>query len=225
MDELCMCVSLIESRLSKVMMCSITQNSYRTHSYQSYRTHTEFISRHNMNELCMYCTIWKSSVCIFELCMYASRRESRLSKVKSSHICVGAPIVARTSHGTYKPAWDVSYICVSCVCVTCRRSRSSGACMSWHTCVMAHMSHTARVRNSCNTYAGVMSHTCHTYKWVMSHICHTYGRVMSHIWISHITHMDKSFHTYGWVLPSDESCRTCEDGTSRTSLRKRWSTS
>jgi len=49
--------------------------------------------------------------------------------------------------------------------------------------------------------------TCH---WVMSHIwmshvthmhesCHTYELVMSHIWMSHVTHMNESCHTYEWV--------------------------
>jgi len=47
--------------------------------------------------------------------------------------------------------------------------------------------------------------------WVMSHIwmshvthmndsCHTYERVMSHIWTSHVTHMNESCHTYEWVM-------------------------
>ena len=47
--------------------------------------------------------------------------------------------------------------------------------------------------------------------WVMSHIwmshvthmiesCHTYEWVMSHIWMSHVTHMNESCHTYEWVM-------------------------
>jgi len=55
-----------------------------------------------------------------------------------------------------------------------------------------------------------MNESWHTYEWVTSHIwmshvthvnesCHTY-RVMSHIWMSHVTHINQSRHTYEWVM-------------------------
>jgi len=37
-----------------------------------------------------------------------------------------------------------------------------------------------------------MSHGTH-----MDESWHTYGCVMAHIWMSHGTHMDESWHTYG----------------------------
>jgi len=40
-----------------------------------------------------------------------------------------------------------------------------------------------------------MSHVTH-----MNGSCHTYGWVMSHIWRSHFTHMNESCHTYKWVM-------------------------
>ena len=45
-----------------------------------------------------------------------------------------------------------------------------------------------------DTYARVHTGT----QGYMSHEpCHTYGWVTSHIWMSHVTHMDESRHTYG----------------------------
>jgi len=40
-----------------------------------------------------------------------------------------------------------------------------------------------------------MSHVTH-----MDESCHTHGWVMSHIWMSHVTHTDESCHTHGWVM-------------------------
>ena len=40
-----------------------------------------------------------------------------------------------------------------------------------------------------------MSHVTH-----MNESCHTYEWVMSHIWMSHVTHMNESRHTYEWVM-------------------------
>ena len=40
-----------------------------------------------------------------------------------------------------------------------------------------------------------MSHVTH-----MNESCHTYEWVMSHIWMSHVTHMNEVCHTYEWVL-------------------------
>ena len=49
------------------------------------------------------------------------------------------------------------------------------------------------------------------FEWVMAHIwmshvthmnesCHTYEWVMSRIWMSHVTHMNESCHTCKWVM-------------------------
>ena len=40
-----------------------------------------------------------------------------------------------------------------------------------------------------------MSHVTH-----MNESCHTYEWVMSHIWMSHVTHTNESCHTYDWVM-------------------------
>ena len=40
-----------------------------------------------------------------------------------------------------------------------------------------------------------MSHVTH-----MDESCHTRGWVMSHTWMSHVTHMDEFCHTHGWVM-------------------------
>jgi len=40
-----------------------------------------------------------------------------------------------------------------------------------------------------------MSHVTH-----MNESFHTYEWVMSHIWMSHVTHMNESWHTYEWVM-------------------------
>ena len=40
-----------------------------------------------------------------------------------------------------------------------------------------------------------MSHVTH-----MNVSCHTYEWVMAHIWMSHVTHMNESCHTYEWVM-------------------------
>jgi len=40
-----------------------------------------------------------------------------------------------------------------------------------------------------------MSHVTH-----MNESCHTHGWVMSHIWMSHVPHMNESCHTHGWVM-------------------------
>jgi len=41
-----------------------------------------------------------------------------------------------------------------------------------------------------------MKESYRTYEWVMSHICIS----MSHIWMSHVTHMNESCHTYERVM-------------------------
>ena len=65
-----------------------------------------------------------------------------------------------------------------------------------------------------------MNESCHTYEWGC-HIwisCIIYEWVMSHIWMSHVTHMNESFHTYEWTMSHiwishvthmTESCHTC----------------
>ena len=40
-----------------------------------------------------------------------------------------------------------------------------------------------------------MSHVTH-----VDETCHTYGWVMSHMWMSYVTLMDESCHIYGWVV-------------------------
>jgi len=63
-------------------------------------------------------------------------------------------------------------------------------------------------------------------KWVMWHICNELfsqgvrtQRVLSHVWMSHVTHVDESCHTYEWVMSHmwmshvthvNESCHICE---------------
>ena len=53
---------------------------------------------------------------------------------------------------------------------------------------------------------------CHTYEWVMSHVwmshvthmnksCRTCEWVSTPVWMSHVTHMNGSCHTCEWVLP------------------------
>ena len=42
-----------------------------------------------------------------------------------------------------------------------------------------------------------ISHVTH-----MDESCHTYEWVMSHIWMSHVTQVDESSHTYEWVIPT-----------------------
>ena len=89
------------------------------------------------------------------------------------------------------------------------------------------MSHVTHINESCHTYEPFtcthVNQSCHTYQWFMSHEIHvyTYGYVMcthtnesghtyeschtcirwvtSHTWISHVTHMNESCHTYEWV--------------------------
>jgi len=40
-----------------------------------------------------------------------------------------------------------------------------------------------------------MSHVTH-----MNESCHTYEWVISHVWMSHVTRMNESSHTYEWVM-------------------------
>jgi len=42
-----------------------------------------------------------------------------------------------------------------------------------------------------------MSHTWMSHVTHMDESCHTHGWVMSHTWMSHVTHMDESCHTLG----------------------------
>ena len=60
----------------------------------------------------------------------------------------------------------------------------------------------------------IQRHLSCSYEWVTSHIwmshvtcinesCHTYEWVMSlmsHIWMSHVTHMNESWHTHEWFM-------------------------
>jgi len=69
------------------------------------------------------------------------------------------------------------------------------------------LSHVTQMYESRYTYKRVISHIteswCHVW---MSHVTHmdasyhTYEWVMSHIWMSHVTHMNESCRKYGWVM-------------------------
>jgi len=75
-----------------------------------------------------------------------------------------------------------------------------------------HMNAPCHLCMSHGTYECAMSRTHGpniTYVWVMSHIresCHVYMShvtcvwATSHIWMSHVTHMNESCHTYEWVM-------------------------
>ena len=54
------------------------------------------------------------------------------------------------------------------------------------------MSH---VTHRVSRYGSWMSHVTH-----MKESWHTYEWVMSHIWMSHVTHMNESCHTYEWAM-------------------------
>ena len=64
------------------------------------------------------------------------------------------------------------------------------------------------VDESCNTCGWAMSHIWMSHVTHMVESYHSYEWVMSHtwmshvthIWMSHVTHMDVSCHTYGWVV-------------------------
>jgi len=95
-------------------------------------------------------------------------------------------------------------------------------------CVMSHlnercnmwMSHVTRTNESCQTckwvisppHEWVMSHkveSCHTRVSDMTHISHSdvschnachMSHVIIHVWMSHVTRMNESCHTYKWVI-------------------------
>jgi len=109
--------------------------------------------------------------------------------------------------------WVMSYVNESC-----------HMWMSHVTCewVMSH------VNESCHMWMSTSRHneSCHIYEWVMSHVNEsswrtsqghretkqrreqnigqprhvTYVWAMSNIWMSHVTHMNESCHTYEWVI-------------------------
>ena len=97
--------------------------------------------------------------------------------------------------------------------------------MSWTSCCNTSRSPSASLRmdESCRTHEEVIiiipqiwsSHATQMFMWecvcVMSHLwmshvtlmnesCHTYEWVMSHIWMSHVTLMNESCHTYETVM-------------------------
>jgi len=83
-------------------------------------------------------------------------------------------------------------------------SRVSESCHTWMSHVTCEWVHTAW-----QTFRDVQPNGWDTCEWVMTHIdewCHVrVGRgtgewVMSHIWMSHVTDMNESCHTYEWVM-------------------------
>jgi len=67
-----------------------------------------------------------------------------------------------------------------------------------------------------------MNESFYTYAWGRSRV-RWWGRrikcIMSHMWVSHVTYINQSFHTYEWVVSHkyirhvahlNESCKTCE---------------
>jgi len=56
------------------------------------------------------------------------------------------------------------------------------------------------IKESCETYEGVMWHIWRSRVTHMKESCHTYEEVMSHIWRSHVTHMKESCDTYEGVM-------------------------
>jgi len=136
-------------------------------------------------------------------------------------------------------------MCVSHICVT-YTTPNVGKC-SYHelmneSCRMSHVTH---MKESCHPNEWVMSRMWRSHVSRMndlyqictceSHIYVTYTAKMSasvtvtNIWMSHVTHMDKSCHTYGWVMSHmwmshvkhvKESCHTYERSLSISSCEK-----
>ena len=119
--------------------------------------------------------------------------------------------------------WHINHMCVIDTCgtysyVTCHIrirhvtyqwivSHMNTSCHIWmrhvtHECDMSHMNASCDIR---------MSHVAHTNESCMdsprgillpdlTRVTHMNKRVMSHIWMSHVTHMNASCHTYEWLV-------------------------
>ena len=68
-----------------------------------------------------------------------------------------------------------------------------------------------------------MSHVWMSHVTRMNESCHTYEWVMAHVWMSHVTRMNESCHTYEWVMShvwlSHVTGEQCDEQPRRTSLR------
>jgi len=75
--------------------------------------------------------------------------------------------------------------------------------------------------HTCIHSAGMATHiddmSCHTRH--VTHVdgsCHTCGWVMSHTWMGHVTHVDGSCHTRGWVMSHMRKSYVSRTNESRT---------
>jgi len=98
---------------------------------------------------------------------------------------------------------------------TCQRVMSMWLIHICHTCDICDSFKFVRSSTceSCHTYQ------CHTYQCQdgpQSYItrvnmsCRTCQYIMPRMWMSHVTYMNESCHTYEWVMSQNVSCHACQ---------------
>jgi len=71
-------------------------------------------------------------------------------------------------------------------------------CDMTHSCVWKHWFYHSIIFVTWLIHTCVFSHVWMSHVTHMNESCHTYEWVMSHTWMSHVTHMNESYHTCEW---------------------------
>jgi len=97
-------------------------------------------------------------------------------------------------HMTHAYVWHDSCICVTWLMHMCDMTHAYVWCRTKTRRMLARHG-TTNVFHM--THAYVWHDSCICVTWLMSH---TYEWVMSYMWLSHVTHMDESWHACNWVM-------------------------
>jgi len=96
--------------------------------------------------------------------------------------------------------WHDSFICATWLIHRCKLAARGRTLQKafYHTTLLRVpfyiLSAAGRFDTSASSHVW-MSHVTH-----MNASCHTYEWDMPHMWMSHVTHMNESCHTYEWVM-------------------------
>ena len=126
-----------------------------------------------------------------------------------SHIWMSHVIHDERRHFIYTYIYIYIYMCV-CVCVYIYIY----LVYTWRETGLYHLPHIPPSKRA-KSYLRMSRVTT-----ILNESCHPHEQVVSHIWMSHVTHMNKSCYAYEWVMSqthwmsrvthTNESCHTHE---------------